>query len=422
VTANDRVRVPPRQRRIERITDRLATLGADPSDDAELRHRKRLLVLIAVLILPVAVAWGVFYLALGSWVGVTPFIYVGVSVGSLVLYSRNRRFETLLTIQLADILVMPTVFGQMLTGGFLPSGVVGLWGILAPMGAVAFLEVSRAIRWFVAFIVVFLATGIAGEIAFSDPGLPRWFTTSMLALNVVGAAGVAFTLLASFARQRNAAEAALRVEQQRSELLLLNILPMSIADRLKDDGRMIADQIDAASIVFADVVNFTPLAEGLPPADVVGVLDRLFTSFDELVERHGLEKIKTIGDCYMAASGVPEPSPDHARRAALLALDMRRALERSPVDGRNLELRIGINSGPVVAGVIGSKRFLYDLWGDAVNTASRMESQGSPGRIQITRATYDLLKDEFVCTPRGTIDVKGKGAMETWYVERPRTG
>jgi guanylate cyclase len=135
------------------------------------------------------------------------------------------------------------------------------------------------------------------------------------------------------------------------------------------------------------------------------------------VERHGLEKIKTIGDCYMAAAGVPIAHPDHARRAALLALDMRDTVATSPADGRSgLELRIGINSGPVVAGVIGSKRLLYDLWGDAVNTASRMESHSTPGEIQITRATYELLKDEFVCRPRGTIQIKGKGEMETWYL------
>jgi adenylate cyclase len=404
-----------------RATAGLADLGADPEDDEDLRDKKRLLVLLAVLILPVAVAWGVFYLALGSWVGTTPFIYVAVSVGSLVLYSRTGRFDVLLTVQLADILVMPTL-GQMFTGGFLPSGVVGLWGILAPMGAVAFLEVPRAIRWFVAFVVVFLVTGILGELLFADADLPAWFTSAMLALNVVGAGGVAFTLLASFAKQRNDAEAAVRVEQQRSELLLLNILPGPIAERLKADGQMIADHFVEASIVFADVVDFTPLAQRLPPTEVVGLLDRLFTRFDALVEQHGLEKIKTIGDCYMAASGVPEATPDHARRAALLALDMRESIERSAVaEGFGLELRIGINSGPVVAGVIGSKRFLYDLWGDSVNTASRMESHGTPGQIQVTRATYDLLKDEFDCTHRGTIEVKGKGAMETWYVVAERS-
>src|SRR5881396_4188895 len=172
---------------------------------------------------------------------------------------------------------------------------------------------------------------------------------------------------------------------------------------------MIADHFDATSILFADVVDFTPFAQGLPPVEVVGILDQLFSHFDALVERHGLEKVKTIGDCYMAAAGVPNPHPDHARKAALLALDMRDVVATSAVVGRlGLELRIGINSGPVVAGVIGTKRFLYDLWGDAVNTASRMESHSSPGEIQITRTTYELLKDEFICDRRGTIPVKGK--------------
>jgi guanylate cyclase len=305
----------------------------------------------------------------------------------------------------------------MLVGGFLPSGGVGLWGILAPLGALVFLEVRRAIRWFVAFVLVFVFTGVAGEVLFRDADLPVWFTSTMLALNVIGAGSVAFTLLASFAHQRDTALAALRVEQGKSERLLTNILPSSIAERLKAASETIADHFGSASILFADVVGFTPLAQRLAPDEVVGILDELFSGFDMLVERHGLEKIKTIGDAYMAAAGVPDPSPDHARRTALLALDMREAVATSAVAVRfGLELRIGINSGPVVAGVIGSKRFLYDLWGDAVNTASRMQSQSTPGEIQITHATYELLKDEFVCRRRGTILVKGKGEMETWYL------
>jgi class 3 adenylate cyclase len=239
----------------------------------------------------------------------------------------------------------------------------------------------------------------------------------MLALNVVGTGAVAFTVLALFATQRNAALAALRVEQGRSEALIRNVLPGPIAERLKDGTGSIADHVESATILFADVVDFTPLAGRLSPAEVVGTLDQLFSHFDTLVERHGLEKIKTIGDAYMAAAGVPDPCADHARRAALLALDMRDSVATSPIAGRQgLELRIGINSGPVTAGVIGTKRFLYDLWGDAVNTASRMESNGTPGRIQITRATYELLRNDFVCESRGAISVKGKGEMETWYL------
>ena len=385
----------------------LARIGADPRDDEELRQKKALLVLLAVLILPVSVVWGSLYLGFGAPVGVVPYVYFVVSLASLVVFARNRRFQLLLVTQLLDILVTTNV-GQMLVGGFLPSGAVALWGLLAPLGALVFLEVRQAVRWFGAFLMVFVLTGLAGEVFFPDADLPGWFTSTMLALNVIGTASVAFTVLASFASQRNAALTALRAEKERSEALLLNILPRPIAERLKADAQPIADDFAAASILFADVVDFTPLAQKLLPAEMVGILDRLFSQFDMLVARHGLEKIKTIGDCYMAAAGVPTPCADHARKAALLALEMRDVPPTSGIPP-GLELRIGINSGPVVAGVIGTKRFVYDLWGDAVNTASRMESHGTPGEIQITGATYELLKDEFVCRPRGKNPRQGQG-------------
>jgi guanylate cyclase len=394
----------------------LASIGADPGDDPDLREKKALLVLLAVLILPVSLVWGSLYLAFGEPVGVLPFVYFAASLGSLVVFARTHNFRLLLNVQLLDVL-LTTGLGQTFVGGFLPSGAVALWGIVAPLGALMFLEVRDAIRWFALFVVVFVATGVAGEVFFDNADLPVWFTSTMLALNVIGAGAVAFTLLASFASERNTALAALRVEQQRSESLLTNVLPRSIAERLKAATQAIAEQFDEASIVFADVVEFTPLSERLRPDEVVGILDRLFSRFDALVERHGMEKIKTIGDAYMAAAGVPDPRPDHARAAALLALDMREAAASSSVAGEmGLRLRIGINSGPVVAGVIGTKRFLYDLWGDSVNTASRMESHGTPDRIQITRETYELVRNEFVCEPRGTISVKGKGEMATWYL------
>jgi guanylate cyclase len=397
-----------------------ARIGADPHDDDELRQKKELLVTLAVSILPVSVVWGALYLAFGSLVGILPFIYFTVSVASLAIFARTKRFQPLLVTQLLDIM-LTTTLGQMLVGGFLPSGGVALWGILAPLGALVFLEVRQAVRWFVAYLVLFVLTGLAGELFFPDADIPAWFTSTMLALNVIGAASIAFALLASFANQRNLALSALRAEQEKSETLLSNILPNSIAERLKVATQTIADHFDAATILFADVVDFTPLAQRLPPAEVVGILDELFSRFDALVERHGLEKIKTIGDCYMAAAGVPDPGPDHARKTALLALDMREEVATFAMpSGVGVELRIGINSGPVVAGVIGTKRLVYDLWGDAVNTASRMESQSTPGEIQITRATHELLKDEFVCRRRGTIEVKGKGEMETWFLVGPQ--
>jgi adenylate cyclase len=406
---------------LDRITARLALVGADPHDNEDLRAHKALLVLISVLILPVSALWGALYLAFGSPVGVVPLVYFAVLLGAIVVFSRTCDFPRFLLVGQLAILFAPTL-SMIPLGGFLDAGGVGLWGILAPLGALVFSEVRSAARWYVAYLVVFLGSGLAGEIIGPvwEP-LPVWFTSTMLALNIAVGGTIVFTLLAVFAAERRAALSALRLEQAKAENLLLNILPRSIADKLKDETQPIADHFGSASILFADVAEFTPWSERLPPAEVVGYLDRLFSHFDELAERYALEKIKTIGDCYMVAAGVPTPRPDHARALALMALDMLEAM-RSHEEVAHLghELRIGINSGPVVAGVIGRKRFLYDLWGDAVNTASRMESHGTPGRIQITRATYELLADEFECEPRGTIEVKGKGEVEAWYLIGPR--
>jgi adenylate cyclase len=402
--------------RLDDILARLAEVGADPSDDEETRLQKALLVLIALLILPIAGTWAVLYLAFGAWTGWVAVLYAAISVASIAVFARTRDFDLLLNIQLAAIAMAPTL-SMTFVGGFLPTGGVGLWGILAPLGALVFRGVLSGIRWFIAWLVLFLGSGLGAVILGGETPLPEWFSSLMLALNIAVGGVIVFTLLAVFAKQRQDALAGLRIAQARAENLLLNILPGSIAERLKDSPQTIADQFPAASVLFADVVDFTPRSNGLTAAEVVGLLDRLFGEFDTLAERYDLEKIKTIGDAYMVAAGVPDPRPDHAHVLALLALDMVAATRTDGAVGDlDLVLRIGINSGPVVAGVIGRKRFLYDLWGDAVNTASRMESQGTPDRIQITRATYDLIKDDFVCEYRGTVPVKGKGEMETWYL------
>jgi guanylate cyclase len=407
----------------DRALARLMQIGADPRDDDDTRAGKALLVLISVLILPISLLWAALYLAFGSPVGWVPLVYFVVLLTALVVFARTGNFARFLLVSQVAILLAPTM-SMIPLGGFLDAGGVGLWGILAPLGALVFSDVRSAARWYVAFVIVFLGSGIIGELLGGvSPTVPVWFTSTMLALNVAVGGTIVFTLLAVFAVQRRKALAALREEQARAEGLLLNILPRSIADRLKAETQTIADQIGAASILFADVVDFTPLAERLPPTEVVGLLDRLFSHFDVLAERHRLEKIKTIGDCYMVAAGVPSPRADHARALALMALDMQAAMcSVDEVGDLGLELRVGINSGPVVAGVIGRKRFLYDLWGDAVNIASRMESGGTSGRIQITRATKELIEDEFVCELRGTIPVKGKGEMQTWYLVGPRAG
>ncbi len=393
-------------------------MGADPRDTADERSRKRLLVGVALVILPVGFLWGCLYWAIGEReVALTPWAYVAGSAASLVVFARTRNFAFLRTAQLLLILVAPAL-GMVMIGGLDESSSVILWALLAPLGAVAFDRPGRAWPWFAAFVAtIVLALALSEVVRPDGADLPEWFVRTFDVLNIVVVFLVAMMLLVAFARGRDAAQA-------RVEALLANVLPAEIAQRLQSDPNSIADQYDDASILFADVVDFTPLANRLDAREVVGLLDRLFTSFDELVDRYEVEKIKTIGDCYMAAAGVPAQRPDHAHALAALALEMRECAKNCLPDGtrHDLRLRIGISSGPVVAGVIGRRRFLYDLWGDTVNMASRMESHGTPDTIQITRTTFELLRDDFLIEPIGLVDVKGKGAVETWRLVGQRGG
>jgi len=209
----------------------------------------------------------------------------------------------------------------------------------------------------------------------------------------------------------------LRIEREKSERLLLNVLPKSIADRLKQGETSIADSFPDVTVLFADLGDFTRLATELPAPELVHLLDEIFSKFDWLAELHLLEKIKTIGDAYMAVGGLPTPRPDHVEAIAEMALDMQKvATKLNWGDGKSIDLRIGISTGPVVAGIIGSKKFIYDLWGDTVNIASRMESLGQFGAIQVSEPTYERLKDHYTFERRGKIEVKGKGKMSTYFL------
>jgi adenylate cyclase len=391
------------------LVDRALSIGADPADSADLRFRKRLLVGVALLILPAGFTWGLLYWLVGeTTVALTPWGYVVGSIVSLVVFARTRNFAFLRTAQLLLILIAPAL-GLIMIGGLEESSSVVLWSLLAPLGAVAFGRPERAWPWFGAFVATIALSLVLAEVVRPEGAdLPSAFVRTFDVLNIVAVSFVAMLLLVTFAHGRDAA-------QERVEALLLNILPEEVAQRLQNDPSTIADHFDDASILFADVVDFTPLSGRLDAREVVGLLDRLFTSFDELVDRFHVEKIKTIGDCYMVAAGVPRHRPDHAHALASLALEMRDCAHTCLVD-EDLRLRIGISSGPVVAGVIGRRRFLYDLWGDTVNMASRMESHGTPDAIQITRSTWELVADEFATEPRGLVEVKGKGEVETWIL------
>ena len=300
---------------------------------------------------------------------------------------------------------------------------IHLYYIAAAALTVLFLGVERVI-----LPAVVVAVG-AAMFVIAQLQLP--FRTDLvppttLIANFVVSAGVTVAILFGVVfyafRQIARAEAALEREYARSETLLANILPPAIASRLKQ-GReaIIADSYDDASILFADMAGFTARAADTQPMKLVLFLNDLFSAFDQLVERYGLEKIKTTGDAYMVVSGVPEPRAGHAEAIARLALDMRAAVAAiAESSGRALSIRIGISSGPVVAGVVGTKKFFYDVWGDTVNVASRMESTGETDKIQVSEAAYARLKEKFDLDERGEIEVRGKGKMRTWFLRGPK--
>ena len=260
-----------------------------------------------------------------------------------------------------------------------------------------------------------------------DTGVqPAWLLSLNFVVTTVSACVMTVATVWYALREIRRAQKAMEVEYDRSEALLANILPESIADRLKDPGRnIIADKYDDASVLFADIAGFTERASDIAPDKLIRFLDRFYSDFDALVDKHGLEKIKVSGDSYMVVSGVPQPRSDHVEALADLALDMAETAKGlRDSRGNVLPLRIGLASGPVVAGVVGSRRFFYDVWGDAVNVASRMESTDSVGRIQVPEDVYQRLKNDFVLQERGAVAVKGKGVMRTWYLvgRKPDTG
>ncbi len=394
---------------------RLTALGASPTDSRELRLRKSVLVLSSTLMATLSFVWVGTYAVLGLWVSAAiPLVYQAATGVSLWTFARTRRFQLFRGSQLLMSLLLPFAL-QWSLGGFAASSAVALWAFTCPVGALLFVGARQAVPWFATF---------AGLIAFSgaiDPAdaaeIPSGVEVSFFVLNVLGVCTTAYVLLQYFVRARERALAELGVEREKSERLLLNVLPASVADRLKESDEVIADGFDSATVLFADLVGFTPLAQNLPPAETVVLLDRVFAGWDALAERHGVEKIKTIGDAYMVAGGIPAPRSDHAEAIADLALEMGAEVERCAGEsGVPLRVRVGIDTGPVVAGVIGRAKFSYDLWGDAVNTASRMESHGVPGEIQVTDRVYEQLRDRYEMRERGTIDVKGKGPMTTYLL------
>ena len=383
-------------------------------------------------------------------------IVVGVVFGTLVGTGLGQRAEG----GLADVQALSLVLGPpLILNGLtlwatfaswfyrraewvLGAGMVG-WGLICALGVATQPDETTAIGGLFAVAIVALyafvivrAGFVAGVLGSVASAVAILATVSALGAlppdrGVLIAPAVAVWLLTAvagyfgerYARRDFVNRRLLDAERARSEALLLNVLPAPIAARLKAGEEPIADGHDEVTVLFADVVDFTGVSNRASPGEVVRVLNAVFSDLDALAAQHGLEKIKTIGDAYMVVGGLPEPRPDHAAAVAEMALDIQRVLagRRGPT-GDPLRVRIGINTGPVVAGVIGTAKFAYDLWGDAVNTASRMESLGVPGAIQVTQATYDRLCDRYELVERGPIDVKGKGLMPAYLLVGRRVG
>jgi adenylate cyclase len=392
--------------------DAWLSIGEYPEESETQRARRRIILatiwvasLLTVLTILSELLAGLLWVALSDTA-----IIVVTAMTLMGLHLRPRRFALAISLLLGTVFVVGLI-NTALFGGLVESGLVVIFNLAIVLAALLALGYRAASWWFVAFVgsVVYAAL-IHNRV---DPVYEPQ-PSSVAAWNLIAVGVLTFAVTVYFVRQRD------RFQRQ-SDDLLHSILPDEIAARLKANTSMIAESFESASVLFADVVDFTPMSAGMSAADLVALLNRIFTTFDAFVEELGLEKIMTIGDEYMVASGVPVPRRDHAEAVADLALRLRDHFASKELEGRSIRLRIGINSGPVVAGIIGTHKFAYDLWGDVVNTASRMQSEGLPGSIQISRSTFSLINDSFVCERRGLIPVKGKGEMDTYILISKRS-
>lgn len=406
-----------------RILQSITQIGADPTDADENRLRKMVGVFSVVMGgIPLIFGYGLLFLwlheATAGWVLICASVLMLLGI---FRFSQTRDFG-FYNIYWLLITNISSFISSLCLGGFLRDGFFTFWGIVVPLIAVITNRSLYAIGWFVLYALEIIVTLIAEPLLRQTNSIPEKTISLLSAVNLICFAGYIVGMMLYFVRKQDSLMMIVRTEKSRSESLLLNILPAEVADRLKKGEKLIADRYSDVSIMFVDIVNFTPLSATMQPIQLVELLNEVFSYFDSLVEEHGLEKIKTIGDCYMVASGAPLHRLDHAQALVRMALRIQSQMqERRFGNGVQLSFRIGINSGPVVAGVIGHKKFIYDLWGDAVNTASRMESHGVEGQVQITQATYHLVAKEFICEAGGKIQIKGKGEMPVWLVRAERS-
>jgi guanylate cyclase len=402
---------------------RAADAGLAPGDDPELRLRKRMLLLVVLLTTSTIAVLLLATLAPGDpRSAAVPTVYFLVSVVGIVHLVRAKRIELLLYSQLVMVLLLPAL-QQWLLGGFVASAASVLYSMNAAVLAVVLVGPRRARWWFVAFAAVVVASGLIDGWLVRTVDAPDVPIVLFFVVTFIGVGLLVWLPLAFFveARRRLVVEldrknAELEHERRRSEALLLTILPAEIAQRLKDGEHPIADRYDEVAVLFADIVSFTPTSARLDPTEVIEGLNLIFTTFDRLAAELGLEKVKTIGDAYMVVGGAPQRRPDAVEHVARMAMQMLQATGGLTFGGEPLRMRIGVDVGPVVAGVIGEAKFAWDLYGDVVNTAARMESHGVPGRVQMTERFRDRLPPGYSWEERGLLEIKGKGPLRTFLL------
>lgn len=372
-----------------------------------------------------SVLWLAIYWSMGQrFSTLVPIVFQLLSSANMYLYYRTRKLELFCMFQLTLFLFTPFIL-QWSIGNFVNASGVSLWALLAPVGAIVVLGTKESVPWFIAYLFMQTMSGMFDYVLEWDPRKIDPQTVAVFfALNFISISAMVYLLLWYFSREK--AKLASQVEQQKrsielerelSDRLLLNILPAPIAERLKRQETNIADGYPDVTVMFADIVNFTQLSEEMSPNEMVHLLNEIFSEFDSLAERRGLEKIKTIGDAYMVASGLTNKSDMYVDAAVELASDMQRYVaKRIAPNGESLRLRLGIATGPVVAGVIGKRKFSYDLWGDTVNVASRLASEAQPGQVWVDTTTYRRLHNRYSFSEPSQIPVKGKGILQIYSI------
>lgn len=397
---------------------RLETIWSEKEDAAPTPLQRQLLFLSTAMMASFAVFWGAIYFVFDERTAAfIPWSYMVLSFLNLSILKKPSHYRILRTSQLLFSLLLP-FFLMWELGGLVNSSAVILWSFTCPMGALVFAGRRQAAYWFIAFALLVLISALVNYPAVEPTNrLPVAVIVTFFVLNLTAVSFFSFALIRFFVLQSGKAYDLLEIEREKTESLVRNMLPTSIAHRLKEQARPIADRIEEVTILFADIVGFTPFSMERPPEEVVSLLDDIFSSFDEIASELELEKIKTIGDAYMICGGLTGDG-DNTLRAAKFAFGALSTIERiDKTRHQGLRLRIGIHRGPVVAGVIGKAKFSYDVWGDAVNVAARLQQNSDPGEILISDAVKRQLGDLYDYTPRGQTELKGHDAIEAFFLK-----